>query len=154
MTETTNFLKEYNELKEQILKEGDTLVSKRDLLERFVKIDNEYAHRPWNLLQILANINILIGTEPCEDCVGRKAVMALAKEECETAIIPYKRFVNGVNSLPPVTPQSKVGHWIPIKNKRGTEIAIRCSCCGNSPKHAIRSDFCPNCGIKMESENK
>ena len=24
-----------------------------------------------------------------------------------------------------------------------------CCNCKNSPKHAIRSDFCPNCGVKM-----
>lgn len=52
-------------------------------------------------------INALREQEPCEDCISRKAVMAIAKEECETAIIPYKRFVNGVNSLPPVTPKPK-----------------------------------------------
>lgn len=56
--------KDLNELKEQILKDGDTVLTKRDLLERFCEIDKEYKGRPWNLLQILANINILIGEEP------------------------------------------------------------------------------------------
>lgn len=42
------------------------------------------------------------------------------------------------------------GHWIDIKNKNGTVIAARCSRCGNSPKHAIKSDFCPNCGADMK----
>ena len=60
--------KDLNELKEQILKEGNTLLTKRDLLERFCEIDKEYNSRPWNLLQILANINILIGEEPCDSC--------------------------------------------------------------------------------------
>ena len=55
--------KDLNELKEQILKEGNTLLTKQDLLERFCEIDKEYDGRPWNLLQILANINILIGEE-------------------------------------------------------------------------------------------
>lgn len=53
--------KDLNELKEQILKEGDTLLTKRALLERFCEIDKEYNGSPWNLLQILSNINILIG---------------------------------------------------------------------------------------------
>ena len=44
---------------------------------------------------------------------------------------------------------SKTGRWINITNKNGTVIAVRCDCCGNSPKHAIRSEFCPNCGVKM-----
>lgn len=55
--------KDLNELKEQIFKESNTLLTKRDLLERFCKIDKEYNGRPWNLLQILSNINILIGQE-------------------------------------------------------------------------------------------
>jgi hypothetical protein len=52
--------------------------------------------------------------EPCEDTVSREAVIALAKEECETAIIPYKRFVKGVNALPPVTPKQR---WIPVSER-------------------------------------
>lgn len=60
----TDYEKDFNELKEQILKDGNTIVSKRDLLERFCEIDKEYSGRPWNLLQILSNINVLIGEEP------------------------------------------------------------------------------------------
>jgi hypothetical protein len=56
-------------MKEQILKEGNTLLTKRDLLERFEEIDKEYNGGPWNLLQILANINILIGQEPCNSYI-------------------------------------------------------------------------------------
>jgi hypothetical protein len=62
----TEYEKDLNEMKEQILKEGNTLLTKRDLLERFCEIDKEYKGRPWNLLQILANINILIGEKPQE----------------------------------------------------------------------------------------
>lgn len=69
-----NYEKDLNDLKEQILKEGDTLLTKRELLERFCEIDKEYNGRPWNLLQILTNINILIGEEPYEDAVSRQAV--------------------------------------------------------------------------------
>ena len=59
----TEYEKELNHLKERILKDGDTLVSKRDLLERFCEVDKEYDGSPWNLLQILTNIHILIGEE-------------------------------------------------------------------------------------------
>jgi uncharacterized membrane protein YvbJ len=83
--------------------------------------------------------------EPCEDCISRQAVMALAKEECETAIIPYKRFVKGVNSLPPVTPQPKTGHWI----DRDVYDADRwkCSECGRTEPY--KENYCPKCGAKM-----
>ena len=56
--------KDLNELKEQILKEGNVLVTKRDLLERFCEMDKEYNGEPWNLLQILSNIDVLVGEEP------------------------------------------------------------------------------------------
>lgn len=48
--------------------------------------------------------------------------------------------------------EPKTGHWIEITNKRGTVIALRCSCCEKSPKHAIKSDFCPHCGVDMRGE--
>ena len=64
--------KDLNDLKERILKDGDTLVSKRDLLERFCEMDKEYNGHPWNLLQILTNIHILIGEEPCADAERRE----------------------------------------------------------------------------------
>ena len=42
------------------------------------------------------------------------------------------------------------GYWIDIYGKNGkTVIAYRCSECGGSPKHAIKSKFCPNCGAEM-----
>lgn len=56
----------------------------------------------------------------------------------------YKAIVKALEQEP------KKGHWIDIKNKNGTVIAARCSRCGNSPKHAIKSDFCPNCGATMQ----
>lgn len=43
------------------------------------------------------------------------------------------------------------GEWIEIKNRNNTTIALRCNKCGQSPKHAIRSRFCPNCGAKMDA---
>lgn len=70
----TNYEKDLNELKEQILKDGDTLLTKRDLLERFCEMDKEYNGEPWNLLQILANINILVGEKPFKDAYTRQVV--------------------------------------------------------------------------------
>lgn len=34
-----------------------------DLVERFIEIDKEFEGRPWNILQILANINMIIPVE-------------------------------------------------------------------------------------------
>lgn len=40
--------------------------------------------------------------------------------------------------------------WIEVKNKNGTCIALRCPKCEQSPKYAVRSKFCPNCGADLQ----
>ena len=46
--------------------------------------------------------------------------------------------------------EESYGEWIPIQNSRGTTVAQRCSKCGDSPKKAIKSKYCPNCGAPMK----
>lgn len=41
----------------------DKTVPISDLVERFIGIDKEFKGRPWNILQILANINMIIPIE-------------------------------------------------------------------------------------------
>ena len=101
---------------------------------------------------------------PNEDCVSRQAVGALISNYIVKIISEGGRDLNAhtnevlrqilnnicsVDALPPIRPQMKKGHWIDITNKNETVIALRCSCCKESPKHAIRSAFCPNCGADM-----
>ena len=62
---------------------------------------------------------------------------------------PYDRCEEIIKAL---ERELKSGHWVDITNKNGTVIAVRCSCCGQSPKHAIRSDFCPRCGSYNKAE--
>ena len=35
----------------------------RELVERFIEIDKEYKGQPWNILQILNNIDIIVPVE-------------------------------------------------------------------------------------------
>lgn len=54
------------ELKDMISEftEGKSLyINKADLVNRFVEVDEEYNHEPWNLMQILANINLIVGVK-------------------------------------------------------------------------------------------
>ena len=51
-----------------------------------------------------------------------------------------------------VLSQPKRGWWIEIINSRGVVVALRCSRCEKSPRHGVRSDFCPNCGADMREE--
>ena len=48
---------------EQEMINTDKTVSISDLVERFIGIDKEFEGRPWNILQILANINMIIPVE-------------------------------------------------------------------------------------------
>lgn len=41
----------------------DKTVPISELVERFIEIDKEFEGRPWNILQILANINMIIPVE-------------------------------------------------------------------------------------------
>ena len=57
----------------------------------------------------------------------------------------WTEYFSGIPSAEP-----KRGWWIEIINSRGVVVALRCSRCEKSPRHGVRSDFCPNCGAKME----
>ena len=46
---------------EERMMSSDEIVSVKDLTERFIGIDKEFAGKPWNIMQILANIR-MIGT--------------------------------------------------------------------------------------------
>ena len=102
----TEYEKDLNELKEQILKEGNTLLTKKDLLKRFCEIDKEYNGRPWNLLQILANINILIGEEPCDDAISRAQTL---NDYADWYGYGYRdnTFYKLLKDMPPVTPKTE-----------------------------------------------
>ena len=154
--EDKEYKKDLNKLKAQILEEGDTVVSKQDLFDRFVEVDNEYKNSHWNLLQILTNINILIGEEPCEDCISRQAVRDVIFAECSGAKldIDFAKVLllqRAIKALPPVTPQQKIGWWIRVNKDK-----LKCSECevvhfiAQYPRATI--NYCPNCGAKMEVE--
>ena len=38
-------------------------VNLKELVERFIEVDEYYNHEPWNLEQIIANINIIVPVE-------------------------------------------------------------------------------------------
>ena len=155
--DTTEYEKNLNELKEQILKEGNTLLTKRDLLERFCEIDKEYNGRPWNLLQILANINILIGQESCEDCINRSETIKYLNTNMtwydEDGYITdsdekLKAITDLINGVPPVQPKIKTGHWIKVPDEE-TMFCSECNCRLDDEQTYLPLNFCPNCGAKM-----
>lgn len=82
-----------------------------------------------------------------------------------------EQIIEGLNDIAPKKPKSewgrcqreivneaikalqteRKGKWIDIVGGNGkTVLACRCSECGNSPKHALKTSYCPNCGTKMD----
>lgn len=52
---------------EERMIDSDKTVPISELVERFIEVDKEYSGRPWNLLQILSNINMIIPVEDREE---------------------------------------------------------------------------------------
>lgn len=126
--------------------------------------DNETASDAEKWAEATVIISAYLEKNPNEDCISRQAVGDLISNYIVEIISEGGRDLNAhtnkvlrqilsnicsVNTLPLISPQIKKGHWIDITSKNGTVIALRCSCCKESPKHAIRSAFCPNCGAEM-----
>ncbi len=99
--------------------------------------------------------------EPCEDTVSRQAVLnyiyndlGLRDEENGKDIerqIELERSYKYVKSLPPVTPQPKIGKWF-VDERPESNREIICSNCEQPIFKYHKMDFdyrpkyCPNCG--------
>ena len=92
---------------------------------------------------------------PCGDCISRQAV--LDKWE-NTTLRGRTEFDQVIMMLPPVTPQSKTGHWIIDINDKDY---CFCQFC----RHKFDVDrlkmvwgiyefppYCPNCGAELKGE--
>ena len=96
------------------------------------------------------------------DCISRaEAIKCLECDFDITGKENMKTVVNYINSahdkivnLPRVKQEPKTGKWISTETK-GVRYAFwcryKCSLCGGLSDH---TNFCPNCGAKMESEDK
>ena len=126
--------------------------------------DSETASDAEKWAEATVIISEYLRKNPNEDCISRQVVGDLVSNHIVEIISEGGRDLNAhtnevlrqilnnicsVDALPPIRPQMKKGHWVDIRNKKGSVIALRCSCCKESPKHAIRSAFCPNCGAEM-----
>lgn len=61
---STGLYDEYEDLfYEKEMMNTDKTVPISELVERFIEIDKEFEGRHWNILQILANINMIIPVE-------------------------------------------------------------------------------------------
>lgn len=58
-------------------------------------------------IPILEEVIKTMKMEPCEDVISRQAVLELANNMVETAIIPYRPFQKAVKALPSIQPKQK-----------------------------------------------
>lgn len=98
--------------------------------------------------------------EPCEDAVSRRAVLdTLDKMDSvldeDRTVETYKELLAACyNDLPPVTPAHKTGRWIFVDKAHEHG---RCSECDYGNVDLVDGrphNYCPNCGAKIESEEK
>lgn len=52
---------------EEMMLDSDKTVPISELVERFIEIDKAYNGQPWNLLQILSNIDMIVPVEDREE---------------------------------------------------------------------------------------
>ena len=98
--------------------------------------------------------------EPCEDAIDRAEAMTEimmfagnVKSDEEDVYIKVSDAVQLLRELPPANLQEpKTGHWIKSSNGMFAE----CSDCGKHGEYGLLKQYkyCPNCGAKMESEDK
>lgn len=82
-----------------------------------------------------------------DDLISRQAVLEQARNYgSNTYLIP----VNSVKTLPSVTPTRPTGRWIDIQYFKNDDTYYRPKCpfCSIEPKEY--SNYCPNCGAKMQ----
>ena len=102
--------------------------------------------------------------EPCEDAVSRDAVIealseyvSLEEYEDNSHTFTVKPLIKRIVKLPSVTVR-QTGEWIRGEVEVGAcEIEYpwwKCSECGWEHALVIPRNYCPNCGAKMESEDK
>ena len=57
------YKKEDNLYYEKRMMETNKTIPISELVERFIEVDKEFRREPWNILQILANINTIVPVE-------------------------------------------------------------------------------------------
>ena len=87
--------------------------------------------------------------EPCEDAISRQAVMDCFKKWQPYMATRLWDFEQELSALPSVKSQEpKTGHWTRVTDKT-RHLVWECGC---GWQQRFYTNFCPDCGAKMESE--
>ena len=91
------------------------------------------------------------------ELISKQEVDRLAWEYLERPTDENVAFYEHFLELPSIIPQElKTGHWVVVEVLHGEWEGIKkyaCDKCGERVG-VFRSNYCPNCGAKMESEDK
>ncbi len=141
-----------------------------------IKILDEYKHCFWDkLYEPICMAIKALEQEPSEDAISRQAVLEKQYRIDDSATLSTRDVVNvnDIEDLPSVNPQEpKTGHWIwivdespstPVSPYELNWAGWACDCCREQPDNDSDWDdcdnppkynYCPNCGARMESEDK
>jgi hypothetical protein len=99
--------------------------------------------------------------QPCDDAISRKAVLDYIDKMPSELTADGRRIIRRrtleeyiSDTLPPVTPQPKMGRWIRVDKDK-----LKCSECetihfiAQYPQSA-NINYCPNCGCLMKGEGE
>lgn len=136
-------------------------ISREDAMNMILGYGNEIKAEVMN--DIKASMIKLPSVQPklieCEDAISRNIAVANVQELAK--LHPndsnnLNKVVKCLETLPPVTPQPKIGHWIKYGIPRCGEQHYKCTNCDEYFNFGLYSDyykkafkFCPNCGCRM-----
>lgn len=152
----------------------------------YIEVEGGTIYDPDKWREACVIISEWLEQQPCEDCVSKQTLLDIITEQERLAsdrvrdtpssfgnglytwinpaytrysaqLSERSQFKTMIQTMPPVTPQPKTGHWIERRNKATGHIESVCSECGAEEGYPY-NDYCGNCGAKMieeqESEDK
>lgn len=82
-----------------------------------------------------------------EDCISRDQAIRIAEQG---QLLGYEWQFKELCKLPSIQPKAKMGHWI----YRVVGIYRYASCSECNKMQVDESNYCPNCGVRMEGETE
>ena len=162
----TEFTKEHiNEGKALVIWKGfnnQPLVRKLDT-KATIWACYEHIARVVGHIDIVGYMDRALSAEPCEDCISRQEALNVVHRYFEHYLqLNDDICLDGLRSLPSITPKEKTGHWIlqPSNKEQGERDFIwwKCSECGQVIFSETKKDrreyhaYCGRCGARMVSE--
>ena len=100
--------------------------------------------------------DINVGKIESDDCISREKAKQFLYERLDRLNDDelydiFSRIIDDMyNELPSITPKAKMGRWIDIQYFKADDTYYRPKCpfCSIEPKEY--SNYCPNCGAKMQ----